>query len=57
MKIKSPCIKVCKVENKKCIGCYRTIDEIVSWRLLTDEQREDIMQSLKTRSEEERNKS
>lgn len=57
MKIKSPCIKVCKISNDICIGCYRTIDEIVSWSLLTDEQREDIMESLKTRSEEERNKS
>lgn len=57
MKIKSPCIKVCKISNDICIGCFRTIEEITSWRLLTDEQREDIMESLKTRSEKERNKS
>lgn len=41
--IKSPCIKICKIQNKKCIGCNRTIEEITQWSYYTDEQRETII--------------
>lgn len=27
----SPCIKVCKVEDGRCIGCNRTLEEIANW--------------------------
>ena len=46
--IKSPCIGVCKLEaadsgNDVCQGCHRTLDEIVQWRSMSDEQRETII--------------
>ena len=46
--IKSPCVKICKLENGVCKGCGRTQDEIREWVIMTDSQREVIMERLKT---------
>ncbi|MGR8941543.1 MAG: DUF1289 domain-containing protein [Gammaproteobacteria bacterium] len=28
----SPCIGICRLEqNRLCVGCFRTIDEITGW--------------------------
>ena len=51
--IKSPCVKICKLENGLCIGCGRTQDEIREWVIMTDSQREAIMERLKTNSPNE----
>ena len=51
--IKSPCVKICKLENGICIGCGRTQDEIREWVIMTDSQREAIMERLKTNSPNE----
>ena len=40
--IKSPCVKICTLENGVCIGCGRTQDEIREWVIMTDNQREKI---------------
>lgn len=39
--IPSPCISVCQVDNAKgcCIGCYRSIDEIREWPIMTAEEK------------------
>ena len=49
--IKSPCVKICNLESGICIGCGRTQDEIREWVLMTDIQREEIMERLKTNSQ------
>ena len=49
--IKSPCVKICKIENRICIGCGRTQDEIREWVIMTDSQREEIMEMLDTNSQ------
>ena len=46
--IKSPCVKICKLENGICIGCGRTQDEIREWAIMTEIQREETMERLKT---------
>ena len=46
--IKSPCVKICSLEDGVCIGCGRTQDEIREWIIMTDNQREEIMERLKT---------
>ncbi len=46
--IKSPCVKICTLEDGVCIGCGRTQDEIRDWVIMTDEQRKKIMERLKT---------
>ena len=49
--IKSPCVKICNLENGICIGCGRTQGEIREWVIMTDSQREEIMERLKTNSQ------
>ena len=51
--IESPCVKICKLKNRVCIGCGRTQDEIREWVIMTDSQREVIMERLKTNSPNE----
>ena len=46
--IRSPCVKICSLEDGVCIGCGRTQDEIREWVIMTDNQREEIMERLKT---------
>ena len=46
--IKSPCVNICTLEDGVCIGCGRTQDEIREWVIMTDNQREEIMERLKT---------
>ena len=51
----SPCTKVCVMdaENRYCRGCNRTLDEIVRWSEMTDQEREQVMASLPLRSPRE----
>ena len=46
--INSPCVKLCAVhpEERLCVGCYRTIEEISGWSRLTHEARAAIMEDL-----------
>ena len=48
--IKRPCVKICTLEDGVCIGCGRTQDEIREWVIMTENQREKIMERLKTTS-------
>ena len=46
----TPCIKVCKIENNLCKGCYRTLDEIAQWRHLNEEEKSKILNRFATNS-------
>ena len=49
--MKSPCINVCKIgDNRKCIGCGRTIEEISMWSRLSIEKRNAIMERIQNES-------
>lgn len=50
--IQSPCVKLCVVhpEERICVGCFRTMEEIASWSRLTHEARAQIMEDLPTRA-------
>jgi predicted Fe-S protein YdhL (DUF1289 family) len=39
--VRSPCVKTCKIDGDRmlCIGCWRSLDEIVQWLDMTAEQR------------------
>ena len=48
----TPCIGVCQYDNEDiCKGCFRTLDEISNWALMTEKQRQEIMQELNQRAE------
>ena len=45
--IASPCDRhSCLVQDEICMGCKRTIDEIMEWQELSNEQRTNIMQRI-----------
>lgn len=48
----SPCIQVCFVDPRldHCIGCWRSMTEIGSWSKMSDDERAQIMDELKTRA-------
>jgi uncharacterized protein len=49
--METPCTKVCKLDatGRVCVGCRRTIDEIVRWASLSEEERRAIMMELRRR--------
>ncbi len=45
--MQSPCIKQCALnKNNICKGCGRTLKQIMNWRDLTNQQRDNIMNNL-----------
>jgi uncharacterized protein len=49
--IASPCNKICVVdpEQRHCIGCWRTLEEIAGWPSMTDEERRAVLARLEER--------
>lgn len=49
--VDSPCIKICVIhpEERICVGCYRSIEEIATWSRLTPQERRAIMADLPSR--------
>jgi len=51
--VKSPCIEVCQYDdNEICIGCKRTRKEAKSWWRLTDLEKQEVLEKIKTRRSE-----
>lgn len=50
--IQSPCVKICVIdrETRLCTGCYRSIDEIGTWSLMSNEERSAVMDELPGRA-------
>ncbi len=42
--VASPCISVCRMDEASglCVGCLRTLDEIVAWGMLDDQGKRDV---------------
>lgn len=49
----SPCVDNCCLdENDVCIGCWRTLDEILAWRQLSDLEKTKIIDDCKIRQQQ-----
>jgi hypothetical protein len=50
--IASPCVKLCVIhpEERICVGCFRTIDEIAAWSRLAPAARAGILEDLPARA-------
>ncbi len=50
--VPSPCISVCRMDPTTgwCLGCYRTIDEIVGWGRLPDDRKRAVWLQLEQRT-------
>jgi uncharacterized protein len=48
--VPSPCIDVCRLDAQGlCVGCRRTIDEIVEWPRASEARRREILGELALR--------
>jgi predicted Fe-S protein YdhL (DUF1289 family) len=48
--IESPCVGQCRLDDKDmCVGCFRMMDEILSWGQVDDKQKQKILIHCKTR--------
>ncbi|XBQ16251.1 MAG: DUF1289 domain-containing protein [Oceanicaulis sp.] len=47
----SPCKKICLVDpgERICVGCFRTLDELGRWTLMSKEERLAVKAELKGR--------
>jgi predicted Fe-S protein YdhL (DUF1289 family) len=46
----SPCILICTLDDEKqCLGCGRTLEEISSWALMTVQQQWQVIDDLAVR--------
>ncbi len=53
MTVKSPCVRNCCLDgNDICMGCCRSLSEILAWGNASDEQRAAILSSAKKRGQE-----
>lgn len=50
--VESPCIKVCQIHpaERICVGCYRSIQEIGMWSVMSAEERREVMAELPGRA-------
>lgn len=57
MAITSPCIKNCCLdENDICLGCFRSVEEIIQWGAASDEERAQILLVAEKRKAERKEK-
>jgi predicted Fe-S protein YdhL (DUF1289 family) len=44
--VESPCKSVCRLYDGVCAGCHRTVDEIVGWYDMSDEDKQKIVDRI-----------
>jgi len=49
--VASPCVNVCVMDDATglCRGCYRTLDEIARWSVMTDRDKRAVISLLEQR--------
>lgn len=48
--VPSPCLSVCRFDGEPyCVGCYRNVDEIREWIIMTREQKLEVLGKLEQR--------
>lgn len=51
--ISSPCINKCCLDNDDvCLGCFRSLEEIKSWREVDDATRQSFLKNAKQREQQ-----
>ncbi|HEY4443102.1 MAG TPA: DUF1289 domain-containing protein [Steroidobacteraceae bacterium] len=49
--VPSPCVDICRLDAQGlCVGCRRTIDEIVEWPRASEARRREILRELVLRT-------
>lgn len=47
--ISTPCVRLCTLDGDVCVGCRRTLAEIMAWGSMSEPQRRAIMDMLPAR--------
>ena len=56
-KVGSPCVDNCCLnEEDICLGCFRSLEEILNWHAATDPQRQTVIATAQRRKEKHRHK-
>lgn len=51
--VESPCIRNCCLnEDDRCMGCFRTLDEIKAWLSLTEREKLEVLRKCQERKTE-----
>lgn len=51
--IASPCIGLCQLDEQDiCIGCYRSVTEIIEWASLNPEQKLQVLANTEIRQQQ-----
>lgn len=46
----SPCVRRCTLDAQDvCVGCFRTVDEIMRWSAMADDEKWQVLAELDTR--------
>jgi predicted Fe-S protein YdhL (DUF1289 family) len=45
----SPCVKICRIEDNLCVGCFRTLQEIAAWKSMTSFEKIEVMELVNDR--------
>jgi predicted Fe-S protein YdhL (DUF1289 family) len=54
-RINNPCVRNCCLDDTDiCLGCFRTLNEILSWRKMTDGQRQEALRQCEERRKKSR---
>ena len=50
--VESPCTKICVIhpDERLCVGCFRSIEEITGWSRLSPDDRQAIIADLPARA-------
>lgn len=49
--VPSPCVSLCTLDDSDiCVGCHRSVDEIVRWRQMDDDERRGVLLLAQERS-------
>ncbi|MEM7612474.1 MAG: DUF1289 domain-containing protein [Pseudomonadota bacterium] len=47
----SPCISICTLDEANvCMGCFRTLDEIVEWSMMDDADKHAVLERVSERT-------
>lgn len=53
MEVVSPCVSKCCLDDEDiCVGCFRSMDEILAWGNATNDLRHEIIQKAEIRKQQ-----
>lgn len=44
--VESPCISICRMEDEVCVGCGRTVEEVVEWYNFSNDEKQAVLNRI-----------